>query len=189
MAPKDLYPSSPPRSSSTDLQYTRQLFHGRKERNSSLARIPRVVEGRGSSRIAPQLRALPRQELVSEKSVNPSEHLCFQPSHALLSCPAGFVQLESNSSWWLASFGRERTKGACWQNPPGMPSVPHVLCLPPLALCLSKSLLCSKAQWESILIYAASTVPAFRITFPLFPMCPCRTLSGCCCSPCHNSHL
>lgn len=67
---------------------------------------------------------------------------------------------------------------------PRAPSVPCTLCWPPLALCLNKFLQCSKTQSEATLIYTTSSVPSFGITFPLSPLAPHCTLSGCCCSLC-----
>lgn len=104
--------------------YSKQgsCFKAKRKKKSSLARRPRNrVKGGGSSSIPLQPRALPRPEPVSGERCLPSEHLRFQPSHTQLSHPAGFVQLELNSIWWLTSFSREMARGAGWEAPWGTP--------------------------------------------------------------------
>lgn len=111
----------------------------------------------------PRPRALPRQELVSEKRLHPSEHLCFQPGRAPRSCPIGSVQLKLTNLmadiFQLGKGGRSKLP----DSPRGAQGARVLAPHPWLSACRNPR--CSEVQCESTLIYAASSVPSLGVTF------------------------
>lgn len=79
------------------------------------------MRGGGSSRIPPAATCSAKTGAGVRRKVLAIWALRFQPSHTPLSHPAGFVQLELNSIWWLTSFSREMARGAGWEVPRGTP--------------------------------------------------------------------